>query len=99
MQSYTAIGQVIDADLEELKEYLAELNYGQLTNVKKMLEIEYQRVNAVKEGIIVQVQTKLLPNDEKSKKTLSDLYAVLQRIENRATVIATMLQERSVKLN
>lgn len=100
MSKFTAIGQLIDTNnTEELVEYLNELNYGHLCNVKKMLEGEYQRVETTKDALGTKVLDDKTPEDEKkqAKALIEQLYIALQRIEDRCTLVEQLKLEKASK--
>ena len=96
---FTAIGTVIDAKQEDLIPYLKELEYGHLCNIKKMLEVEYQKVETTKDALNQKLKLdKLEPvKVEEIKKSVQQLYVALQIIEDKCTILEQIKVEKAPK--
>jgi glycerol-3-phosphate responsive antiterminator len=98
MSEKSAMGMIIDSPLEELDKYFKEQNYNltDLKNIKKALEMEYQRVTLMKDDVLKKLQEKMKRKKRQEFETLfNNLYVILQRIEEKATFIQTIITERS----
>jgi hypothetical protein len=97
-KQFSVIGTIIDADSEEVVPYLNGLTYGHLCNIKKMLEIEYQRVETTKEAINKKLLLSKLTSKERTEciKVKDQLYIALQRIEDKCTIIESIKASKKV---
>lgn len=91
------LGIIIDAPIEEVDKLMKESHYNvtTLTNFKKGLELEYQRVENMKNQILNRVQ-KGEVDKEQGNTTVQELYIVLQRIEDRATLVQKFIEELKI---
>ena len=94
----SVIGQVIDADTEEIADILTDYSYGQLTNIKKGLEMEYARTETVKNQIAEQIEKDEVEDgkEQLAQDTLDELYVALQRIEDRACIVEELKRQKSI---
>jgi len=92
-------GLLVDCTLDVFNKYLVEItNMSHLLNVKKFLEMEYGRVTYTKNNVIAYITKHKDDADYEDKKTaklLRDLYATLYKIEERATLVANLIEKRS----
>lgn len=97
LNQVTSIGMLIDTPYDTLENYLnnSGLNVTGLTNIKKALELEYERVTYVKDCIIKRVTDGEITK-EQSETTLQELYKVLGRIEMRTILLARLINGRKL---
>ena len=98
MKPINTIGDLIDCtDIKGLVGMLKEMTYGNLCNLKKSLEAEYQRVEITKNELNKRLVIGSTSEEEKTKiqGMTSTLYVVLQRIEDRATLIEEVKKDKS----
>ena len=85
-------------DINEARKELAKYEYGQLVNIKKYLELEYSRAETLKDAMLEGLKdSKFNKDKELAEETLEELYKVLQRIENRATLVERLKVEKEVR--
>ena len=94
-EKFTSIGMIIDAPIEEVISLLKGLDLTSLTNIKKFLEVEYQRVEYTKKMLILSVEENKNTLEE-VKPHLDNLYLVLQKIEDRCKVVHELITERGI---
>ena len=98
----TSISVLIDMPRDQYVEYIKGLpNLTELNGLKKLFEAEYQRVSAVKDGLVEIKKTgeyKEPATPESVDKSLEDLYSVLMIIEDRCTVIVDEQKLRDVSV-
>lgn len=98
MKQFTAMGTIIDATPEEVIPYLKGLDYGHLTNIKKMLEAEYQRVETTKDALNQRLLLKLSETERNQVEgTIEQLYIALQRIEDKCTIIEQVKKDKATE--
>jgi hypothetical protein len=97
MSEKSALSIIIDAPIEEVDNLLKVSHYNitALTNMKKGLELQYQRVEVTKNMLIEGIVKGEVHQDGDSE-TLNDLYIILQRIEERATLLQQYINELKV---
>ena len=99
----TIVRVLIDCSIEEFNKGIEDTkNMTHLANVKKMLEMEYQRVTYTKKCMIKYIaKHKDDENYEEAKtsKLLTDLYKILQKIEDRATIVQCLIEKRYEDMN
>ena len=94
----SAIGKIIDADIEEVSDILEGHSFGELTNIKKWFEMEYSRVTKIKDNLNEKIDNKefVAIQETQAKDTVKELYKILQRIEDRATIIEKLKDGKGV---
>lgn len=99
--SKSAIGKIIDSPIEEVKAHLETLNMTGLLNFKKSIELQYNKVEMTKEQLIIGLKNNMFKGKDKkvAKTTLDDLYKVLQKLEDVATIIEVLKKERAIDFN
>lgn len=95
------VSQIIDMPMEEFKSYVKHIpNLTELLGLKKTLELEYQKVERVKNDTLDLQKTSVAKKDteteQRCKDSLEKLYAVLMLIEEKCTVIETEKNRRAV---
>lgn len=102
MSEVMSIAQLIDMPRDQYVEYTKGLpNLTELNGLKKLFEAEYQRVSAVKSGLIEMKKTgeyREPATPESVDKSLDELYSVLMIIEDRCAVIVEEQKTRSVSV-
>lgn len=100
MSEVVSISQLIDMPKDEYIEYVKSLpNRTELDGLKKLMEVEYQKVGVVKDGLLEMKKTGNYTEPatpETVNKSLEDLYTVLSVIEDRCTIIVEEQKTRSV---
>lgn len=96
-----SIGEIIDAPIEVCVDHFNKMSKGELTSVGKLLQITYEQVNMVKEGLLTMLQVgkkndKILTTEDRTEiqGSIQDLYKTLQRIEDRFNVTQEILKTR-----
>ena len=92
MEEYSSMSQVIDSPIEELTRELEKLGYSELLNFKKMIEIQYQELEQIKNQLLEKEY-----DTEEAKEVVQDLYKLLQKVEDIATVTEELKKQRKIK--
>lgn len=92
------LSTIIDSPIEEVDAILKEGKFSitVLTNLKKGLELQYQRVTYTKDGIVQGIKNKSYDNMTEAENTLKNLYVALQLIEDRAKLIQQYINDLKV---
>jgi hypothetical protein len=85
-KSVSQVGQLIDMTPEEFVGYCKGINYGELMSIKILLELEYQRIELTKNGLIQSINE---GTESKAliKPMLEGLYVAMQKVEDRCVAI------------
>lgn len=98
----SSISQLIDMSRDEFTQHVKEIpNRTELDGLKKLFEVEYQKVGVVKDGLLEMKRTgkyKEPATPESVDKSLADLYSVLMILEEKCTVIVEEQKSRSVSV-
>ncbi|MBO8161123.1 MAG: hypothetical protein H0Z24_05755 [Thermosipho sp. (in: Bacteria)] len=95
----TFLSKLVDSPIEEAKEMLEDLTFVDLVNTKKILELEYNRVTFMKDNIAEGLKQNVFADKDRVQEVLEDLYIILQRLEDLATIIETLKKEKDVYKN
>lgn len=92
----SSLGKIIDSSIKDLDSIVKKesLNLTTLLNIKKLLEMEYQRVVFFKNELLKELNKEGVKKVD-IEKTINDLYVILQRIEDKATFFAVLMKEKS----
>lgn len=100
MSEQSLVGKLIDGKIEDVAEVVNELNYTKLLNLKKQMEIEYQRLTLMKDKLKETLEEEDDPiRKNEIKSTINEIYVAMQKIEDIATVIEKIKEERSLDNN
>ena len=88
------IGQVIDLDPKVFEDayFKTHRSLSEVSGMKKLLELEYVRAEYMKNDIIKRIKEGEITKKE-SENSLFGLYAVLQRIEDKAVILQKHIEE------
>lgn len=96
--SESNISSLIDMSDVDFNEYTKNIpNMSELYGIKRLMELEYQRVTKVKDGLLSMIKTGEYENGadySKVSKSLNDLYSVLVTIENKCTILNNEIGRR-----
>lgn len=92
MESYSSMSQVIDSPIERLTRELEKLGYTELLNFKKMVEIQYQELEQIKNQLLEKED-----DTEEVKEVVEDVYKLLQKVEDIATVTEELKKQRKIE--
>lgn len=102
MSEMSSISKLIDMPKNDFIQHVKEIpNRTELDGLKKLFEVEYQKVSVVKDGLLEMKKTgeyKEPATPESVDKSLADLYAVLMILEEKCTVIVEEQKSRSVSV-
>ena len=91
IKKYSSMAQILDSPIEEVALELEKLTYGELTNFKKMLEMQYLELEYTKEN--------LKELDSKEADTLiEEFYILLQKVEDIARITEELKKQKEVKI-
>lgn len=82
----------IDCKLEDFVEEVNSLTFQELIHLKKMFEMEYQRIVFFKVQIIIGIDLGNIDKIEGSK-LIEDIYKLLFNIEERAKIVEACRKE------
>jgi|AntRauTorckE6833_2_1112554.scaffolds.fasta_scaffold06918_7 hypothetical protein len=100
MSEKSLVGKLIDGDIEEVADAVNDLSYTKLLNLKKQIEIEYQRLTLMKDKLIEnREEENNAIRENEIKKTVNEIYVAMQKIEDIATVVEKIKEERSLDSN
>lgn len=91
------IGILIDSPNKEAEEILKKRTFQELVNIKKSLEMAYERARLTKDELIKGIDSNKFVDKQKAENTVQDLYKVMQKIEDKATIVETLRKEKGVK--
>lgn len=91
---YKTISEMIDSPIEEVAKELNYLDMTNLTTLKKMVELEYLRVERTKDAMMGEYKNVDMLGKVKLDNLVQELYNAMVRIENLATVVETLRRER-----
>ncbi len=87
----TTMGTLIDCTIEEFTDAVVNNPHdiNSVTNMKKGFEFEYQRVTLAKDSLIKDMNNGVMPKADikKAVETIQNLYTILQKIEDRCTIL------------
>ena len=92
LDNYSSMGQVIDSPIEDLTKELDKLTFGELTSFKKMMEMQYQELVYTKDEL------NKLENKEESEPAINNVYMLMQKVEDIATVCEELKNQREVRI-
>ena len=97
-----SIAQLIDMPKDQFTDFVGSIpNRTELDGLKKLFEVEYQKVGIVKNDLLAMKKTgeyKEPATPESVEKSLNDLYAVLMVIEERCTIIVDEQKSRGISV-
>ena len=100
MMKYKTFGEIIDAPIEEVVCELHKCDFTTLVGTKKWAEIEYQRAELMKDALVKQSKEEEEPNNRTQLlRTISDLYIVMAKIEEVATVVEILKTDKEILIN
>jgi hypothetical protein len=100
MSEKSLVGKLIDGDIEEVADAVNDLSYTKLLNLKKQIEIGYQRLTLMKDKLIEnREEENNAIRENEIKKTVNEIYVAMQKIEDIATVVEKIKEERSLDSN
>lgn len=92
----SSIGVFIDAEAEEVKEYLKDKNVGILCSLRNYVQLSYTSLVKVKED----AKQRLKECSEEDKKVLEDLikgtYVEMLKCEQKVVLLDSLIKERNV---
>ena len=102
MSEMSSISKLIDMPKNDFIQHVKDIPIRtELDGLKKLVEVEYQKVGVVKDGLLEMKRTgeyKEPATPESVDKSLADLYAVLMILEEKCTVIVEEQKSRSVSV-
>lgn len=91
------ISRLIEEEIEDVAEALKDFNMTKLSNIKKVIEMEYTRLELMKNKLI---ETREEEDDpirvNVIKEVISDIYVALQRLEDIATIIEELKSQKKI---
>jgi hypothetical protein len=89
------MGSLIDATIEDFNSILKHGTFTleDLVRLKKGFELQFQRVEVTKNQIMAGILNHTI-DEKEGRASMKDLYAVLQKIEDRAAVLQVFINER-----
>lgn len=91
---------ILGADIETCVEEFKKMTKGELVNLTKLLTLQYEQVNNIKNSLLVMIEChetgkeKLSEkNHEEVIKSVDDLYLSLQLIEDRYMIANELLED------
>lgn len=98
----SSISKLIDMSKDDFTQHIKGIpNRTELDGLKKLFEVEYQKVSVVKDGLLAMKKTGKYEEPatpESVDKSLEDLYSVLMVLEEKCTVIVEEQKARSVSV-
>ena len=92
LKEYTNMGMILDSPIEEVTKVLEKLGYSELLNFKKMLELQYQQLEYTKNQLL-----KLEEDTEEAQEVATDIYKLLQKVEDIAVVTEELKEQRKIR--
>lgn len=89
MKEEVTLGELVDCSMEEFEELMKNKTMGDMTNLYNLLAVVYEDLTTKKDALkMKRINGDYTPEEyEDLEKTLSSIYPVMQRVEEKATYL------------
>lgn len=87
---------LIETPVQEFLDYVKTISLGQLKSVSNFLKMEYERVNAMRQSLLIALESAPKRDKKEIEQTINNLMIIQQLIEDRVLILAELEKERTL---
>lgn len=96
VKSQSPMAMLVETPVEEFLDYVKTISLGELKSVSNYLKMEYERVNAMRQSLLIANEKAPRKDKKEIDKTVQNLMVIMQLIEDRVLILAELEKERSL---